>query len=198
MNHQALFAVLLLLALLATFVPSFSLGQTQFQMRSLYQGITCSGTPFRVVTQKITAQCNATDSCTKYQPEPNVLSYTQSCPSDFPAQANKKGEIYINTYTDASCSASSLSQYEVYQINTCMTSNVIFGPNAKSAKYVNCEKLVLYEDDACQKTSAEEAVTLNTCVASQKKVYRCGSATGQWMTSMVVIVLAALAFVIMM
>ncbi|KAG2375367.1 hypothetical protein C9374_009990 [Naegleria lovaniensis] len=159
--------------------------QQQFQMRSLYQGTTCAGTPFRIVTQKINTQCNATDSCTKYTAEPNQLSYTQSCPTAFPNQASVAGEIYINTYSEASCSAASLTSYEVYRINTCMTSNVIFGPNAKSAKYVNCEKLVLYEDDACQTVSAEDPVVLNTC-NSQKKIYRCGSA-GKISSSLVVL-----------
>ncbi|KAF0974368.1 hypothetical protein FDP41_006400 [Naegleria fowleri] len=171
--------------------------QQQYQMRSLYQGTTCSGAPFRVVTQKITSQCNATDSCTKYTAEPSVLSYTQSCPTAFPNQANVKGEIYINTYSDASCSAASLSSYEVYLINTCMTSNVIFGPNAKSAKYVNCEKLVLYEDDQCQTVSAEDPVVLNTC-NTQKKTYRCGAAADKISSSLVVLVVLMILGLFMM
>ena len=176
--------VVLAIALLA-FLCQTSLGA--YQTTTLYQGTTCSGNPINVNTQ-IVSQCNVTTVCQAYSGDPTNLSQTISCPSSFPSQANVAGQIYINTYSDSTCSAQNLQSYNVYATNVCMKSNVIFGPGAQSAQYIGCGKQVLYSDSNCQTVLESTTVTLNTC--ANNAITRCGNAVSQTVTYAALVIVA--------
>ncbi|EFC36272.1 predicted protein [Naegleria gruberi] len=161
-----------------------------FRTQYMYQGTGCPSEAFYVSTRDLTTTCNAT-TCAPYNNEENVLSIKWECPTGFPTPVSKSGEIYISTFDDASCSATSKNRYEVYKTNVCIKSSVIFGPSYNSGKYIGCEKFILYTDDACKTEGSTNSLTMNTC-GTDKKIYKCGSASGLSVSMMVMLLVAIL------